>query len=678
MALFGRMASLFGALVLFAALLALPQPVGAGVTFTYTVDTTSDGSLIACTAGLGDCSLRGAITNANGNAGEHDTIEFDIPGIDPGCDGGSGVCTISPATNLPAVTDPVTINGLTQPSAAAGDLKIELTGPADPANTIGLEITGGNSSIRGLVVNHFDSGIRISGGGNNTIFGNYVGVDVTGTTANGNADGIVIFPNSTGSNTIGGTSPGDGNLISGNASSGVLVTDSPNDLIQGNLIGTNAAGTVAIPNLHGITVSNATNTLIGGATVTARNVISGNTIQGISLFGGSGIQIQGNYVGVASDGTTPLGNQGWGMVEDGPTVFSVGGTAPGQGNVIAFNGLTHPGTGGILHSFVDSAPIRGNSIYGNGGLGIDLAPPGPNLNDPGDPDGGPNGMQNFPLITGVFPSGGSTIIEGLLNSTASTMFSLDLFQSDDCNPSNHGEGQIFLGSTDVATDAGGNASFSATIPTAVPSGATVTSTATSPAGHTSEFSDCYMDPVKGDVDCSGAINAVDALKLLRSAAALSVSQTKPCPSIGRFNSLTLEEIGDINCDNAENSVDALLTLRHNAGLLVNLTPGCRTIGTVDGAVVSAQDFFWQPDALSAKRNRLVGLVVENHGVYPHALRIAGADGQFDTLDDAVASPTVTPGGQKSTVTWQTPDQAIAIPFRCDIHPLQMTGTINLK
>ena len=82
--------------------------------------------------------------------------------------------------------------------------------------------------------------------------------------------------------------------------------------------------------------------------------------------------------------------------------------------------------------------------------------------------------------------------------------------------------------------------------------------------------------------------------------------------------------------------------------------------------------------MSAAKNRLVGLVVRNDGALSHALRIAGADGQFDTIDDVVATPLATAAGQKSTVTWQTPNQTGAVPFRCDIHAADMTGTINLK
>jgi hypothetical protein len=311
-------------------------------------------------------------------------------------------------------------------------------------------------------------------------------------------------------------------------------------------------------------------------------------------------------------------------------------------------------------------------------MGIDLSPiPGsPNPNDVDDVDTGPNDLQNYPVITGVFP-GSSTVIEGALNSTPSTQFRVEFFQSDNCDASQHGEGQTFLGFADLTTDAGGDVTFSVTVIPTVPPGATVTATATNPGGGTSEFSHCFLDPVKGDVDCNGQINSIDSLKLLRHSALLSVSQSEPCPNIGVEINANPEEMGDINCDANENSVDSLQILRHSASLPVTLPQGCRRIGTVHGTIVAAGDNFWQPGTFSLAKNRLVGLVVRNDGALSHALRIAGADGLFDTGDDAVSTPATVSGGQKGAVAWQTPDVVTAIPFRCDIHP-GMTGTINLK
>ena len=103
---------------------------------------------------------------------------------------------------------------------------------------------------------------------------------------------------------------------------------------------------------------------------------------------------------------------------------------------------------------VTGLAIEGNSIFSNGGLGIDLNRDGVTPNDilPGDPDTGPNNLQNFPVLTSVSSSGGTTTINGTLNSTPNTTFRIEFFANDMLDPSGNGEGQIFLGSTSVMTD----------------------------------------------------------------------------------------------------------------------------------------------------------------------------------------------------------------------------------
>jgi hypothetical protein len=119
-------------------------------------------------------------------------------------------------------------------------------------------------------------------------------------------------------------------------------------------------------------------------------------------------------------------------------------------------------------------------MFNNGGLGIDL------LN-------GGNHDQAAPAITAVTTNGGSTTIDGTLDSTASTSFRIELFSSPNCDPSGAGEGKTFLSSTDVTTDGAGHATFSSSVP-ALPAGQAVTATATSAAGDTSEFSTCFNSP----------------------------------------------------------------------------------------------------------------------------------------------------------------------------------------
>ena len=127
-----------------------------------------------------------------------------------------------------------------------------------------------------------------------------------------------------------------------------------------------------------------------------------------------------------------------------------------------------------------------NAIYGNGGLGIDVGAGGVTLNDPGDADTGANNLQNFPVLATA-----AGAVQGTLNSIANTAFTVQFFRNTACDPSQFGEGQTFLGTMSVTTDASGNATIP---PFAATSSTVVTATATSPSGDTSEFSGCVTVP----------------------------------------------------------------------------------------------------------------------------------------------------------------------------------------
>ena len=459
---------------------------------TITVNSTADTA-----ANDGQCTLREAINAAKNDAasgaaagecaaGEAgptvDTIAFNVTGT--GCNG-SGVCTITPGSPLPGVGSSVTIDGYTQPGAsvntlAAGTnavLKVVLSGAGGAGDCL---VPGSHVTIRGLVINGCLTGIKGFGGTDNKVLGNFIGVNAAGTAAVANGVGILF--NGTSNVTIGGTDPADRNLISGNnsASPSAMQGLGTGFVIQGNLIGTDAAGTSAIPNVSsgGVLSISASNTLIGGTTAGAGNVISGNTGGGIST-GGTNITVQGNLIGTTASGTGSLGNSAQGIfLNDAATI---GGLGAGEGNVIAHNQL-----GGVwISAAATGVKVRGNSIHDNNGggyIGIDVLPLGVSLNDPGDT----SSPQNFPEITGVTASS----VSGTLNSKASTTFDIDLYASPACSPSGYGEGQTYLGSTQVTTDPSGDATFTATV--TVPAGQKVTATATGTAATstTSEFSQC--------------------------------------------------------------------------------------------------------------------------------------------------------------------------------------------
>ncbi len=445
---------------------------------TFVVNTAAD--TISGVCDVTHCSLREAILAANANAGA-DTIGFAIS---------TGPQTIAPATPLPTITGPVRILGSTQPGFDGRPI-IELNGAGAGASAVGLDVTAGSSTVEGLVINRFGShGIQLRTNGSNTITGNYVGTDLTGTVALANGTGggnrAGVFVDGVASNTIGGSSVGAGNVISGHSTgAGVefFSSGATGNVVQGNRIGTNAAGTAALPNGVGVSVEIGSNT-IGGAAAGAGNLISGNT-RGIDLDGESvsGVLVRGNRIGTDAAGTGALGNGTGVLVDSFASGNTIGGTGAGEGNTIAYNS-----TLGIDLQRGGGNRLLGNLIHTNGGLGIDLSPAGVTANDAGDGDVGTNELQNFPEITAAVGGGAVT---GTLASAPSTTYRLEFFANASCDPSGNGEGARFVGATDVSTSAGGSASFSANFPL-IAVGEFVTATATDPSGNTSEFSACVL------------------------------------------------------------------------------------------------------------------------------------------------------------------------------------------
>jgi Calx-beta domain-containing protein len=541
------------------------QPIAQAAGATFIVTNTDD-------SGAG--SLRQAITDANANPGL-DTISFNI---------GSGPQTITPLQRLPTITDAVVIDGTTQPGFSGAPI-IELNGALQPDGN-GLFVTGGNSTVRSLVLNGFRfSGVLMDSNGGNRIEGCYIGTDITGTIARSNFNGIsirvsnnviggttpaqrnVISGSSGGAgidisrpcctadlspitgnviqgnyigvnaagnggisnlregvrissfnasvdvtgNMVGGTQVGAGNVISGNHFDGLLLEGPKvkNNSVQGNFIGTDASGSFAIPNDgNGVSVSGSDN-LIGGPVPGARNIISGNGRggsggNGVWLGQGSGNVVQGNVIGANAALTTSVANLEHGVAIGG-TNSIVGGVAPGEANVIAFNGYD-----GIISAATSatSNSFRGNSIFSNGflnhpsgvTLGIDLGGFGVTPNDAGDGDTGANNLQNFPVITSVNVNPGSVNVKGTLNSTANQSFTLDFYANSVCDALGFGEGARRIGSASVMTDAIGDANFDFTFALSLPANQVLTATATDPAGNTSEFSQCSpSSPAVGSV-----------------------------------------------------------------------------------------------------------------------------------------------------------------------------------
>ncbi|HYD60493.1 MAG TPA: DUF4347 domain-containing protein [Noviherbaspirillum sp.] len=356
---------------------------------------------------------------------------------------------------------------------------------AGTGNIIGGTAAGAGNAIAGNVLN----GLHINGGSNNIVQGNTIGMNAAGTVAYPNGGHGVYLQNGANNNTIGSGAAGAGNIISGNLGHGIRIDGSTGNSIKGNVIGLNAAGNAAAGNTNnGIVIENASdNNVVGGSGSGEANSIAGNGAAGIRINGSSGTSVQGNYIGTNAAGDSGLGNGGQGIYLDDAAANSlIGGTAASQGNVIAHNALQ-----GIAAAWtnVTGNCILGNSIYSNTGLGIDIGNDGVSANDANDADavGNGNGMQNFPLIASAYVTGANVMIAGTLNSSASRTYRLEFFANTANDGSNHGQGKVYLGSVNAISDASGNATFTFT-GTGAAVGEWISATATDlTTNETSEF-----------------------------------------------------------------------------------------------------------------------------------------------------------------------------------------------
>jgi uncharacterized repeat protein (TIGR01451 family) len=475
----------------------------------FTVTTTGDPTGIA-----GTLSLRQAILQANATVGPV-IIQFQIAGSI------NQVFTIAPLSALPALTNEVLIDGTSQQAFNGGT--IELTGNSVKGAAPGLTLNASNCGVQGLVINDFvlSAGIFIGSGASNCVIQNdRIGTDTTGSVAAGNLIGVeVLGPG----NTIGGVTPAARNVVSGNSQDGVRILggSAVGNIVEGNFIGTTADGLAALPNGTGVSIeSRATQNIVGGTTSGAGNLISGNTGSGVFAGGVSDVPpafhntIEGNFIGTDISGTQSLGNRGDGITLESTTHNTV------NGNVVAANG----GNGILIHdivfansSFSDFNLVQGNfigtdlsatlslpnngdgvrvdgslgnqilanSIFLDGGIGIDLI-------------NGGNNLQPAPSIDSVTDTNGSVTITWSLVSpnTPNTPFHLEFFSSSVADPSGSGPGQFFLTSISVTTDNGGQAKGTLVLSGLSASAPFLTATATDMNGaNTSQFSAAAVLPL---------------------------------------------------------------------------------------------------------------------------------------------------------------------------------------
>jgi RTX calcium-binding nonapeptide repeat (4 copies) len=421
-------------------------------------------------------------------------------------------------------------------SPAAGQGAVKLVGATDGAAIRGNLISGnGDDGIALLAGDSSDIGPT-----DTAVTANTIGLAVDGETALANVgQGVLIDrsllggPPLTGTviggtvdPTPGGACDGDCNLISGNAQSGITLFDTSSEggpiadtAILGNYIGTDAGGALDVGNeAWGIQLSGVSGTTVGQPG--SPNVISGNGTSGVLLLGGLTTEnvIQSNLIGLGANGTVALGNDDHGVEAGfGPvSQNTIGGIGAGLANTIAHNGDAGVMLGGGGEPVID-IPVLGNSIFSNGGLGIDLRP---DLISGGVTENGAcsesevaNRCQEFPALSAAV--GGSAVAAGTLASDPGKSFRIEVFANSSADPSGNGEGERFLGAVDATTDGAGNATWLFADPAGtLADGEQVTATATELGGggtplSTSEFSDslaaptCHLSGDGGDNALSG-------------------------------------------------------------------------------------------------------------------------------------------------------------------------------
>lgn len=488
---------------------------------TFTVTDTND-------SGAG--SLRQAITDANAAAGDH-TITFNIPG--PGPHVITPLATLPNLGNTAHASHSITVDGCSQPGSVCGSFPLTLmvqvvgTNLSTAQSIFSINKTVGGMTVRGLSLTNSPglavSGLRTSFSGafwapdNITVEHNYIGLTPDGSAAP-NGTGVRLLNIST---TFGGDGHRIANNVFGSNTGTALVTYPSNSfnvpppmndlMIEDNIIGLDPTATQARPNGNGMSIVVTedgvvrNNTIVESAgfgmeirrrnvnLLVENNIVRDNGTQGIN-FGPAGA-VSSAFVGpVTLYGNTITGNGQDGMLLTNAPNVTIGGINANQSNVIRGSGGAGVVVGLDDADTSTSVTIRGNSIFDNDGLAIDLANDGVTPNAPaGTTRTGPNNLLNYPVITSF--EHGSAIIQGVYEGPANETFTLDFYMSSTGDPS---QGQTWIGSGDVTTDASGVAAFTFTFDVHVPDGWFISATATDADGNTSEFSGTLQVPPLSD------------------------------------------------------------------------------------------------------------------------------------------------------------------------------------
>lgn len=390
----------------------------------------------------------------------------------------------------------------------AGD-GVLIRGSQAETNKIWANVITGSGKIEGGTPGSMN-GIHIVKSSNNTIRTNYIGTIAQGGASVQNKECGIKVENAS-DNFIGGATAEDGNIVSGNTIGvHILSTDSLTqyNILSANRIGTNHKGEEVVGNKYdGVVIEglNATNNTVMNNTIGGNGTDSAKPgwRNGIRIENGSNNKIKGNFIGTNSEGEVHLANKGHGIRVVNSNGNMIGDIGYQLGNTAAFNGED-----GVYIESGNKNSIRGNAIYENGGLGIDLGVNG--VTAPGLR--GANNAANWPVLNSASPYTGKTAIIGDLIASPNTTYHLDFYSNEACDPSGHGEGRKYIGSDSRTTDANGNKHFALTLDEAVPSGQFITATTTDPEGNTSEFSNCVkVSEARGDLDSDGVADIIEAL-----------------------------------------------------------------------------------------------------------------------------------------------------------------------
>ena len=361
-----------------------------------------------------------------------------------------------------------------------------LTARANSGNGIALGSAQATQILNNIISSNSSHGISMIGATNNVVQGNFIGLAVDGSTSRGNSGHGVALTFSSGTNTIGGTTAAARNLIASSGGHGVYISDaaSNNNIIQGNFIGTDISGSLARGCSYGVGIHSGAwfNQVLD-------NVVSNSTNDGVTLDGSANFNVvQGNIIGTDLTGSMAMGNRGNGVTIAIANGNVIGGNLAELGNRIAFSRLAGVAVISGVQNSIQHNTIYGNGALG---IDLGTSGVTPNDLGDAD-GGSNNLQNFPAITSATVSASGTTVtgsINSGANAPFTIEFFLTPACNAPA-PSDCGEGEIFLGSTMVTTNGSGDAPFNLVLPMRVPAGQSISATATAANGDTSEFSHC--------------------------------------------------------------------------------------------------------------------------------------------------------------------------------------------